>query len=76
MNGILFLQRASRLKLERALKARPKERDKRLKYERNQAIAKAIQDMQSKKDSESSDEGSDEGLDTVVEDSQTLANSG
>ena len=76
LNGIVFLQRASRLKIERALKARPKERDKRLKYERNQAIAKAIQDMQSKKDSESSDEGSDEGLDTVVEDSQTLANSG
>ncbi len=30
LNGIIFLQRASRFKIERALKARPKERKKRL----------------------------------------------
>tara|TARA_B100001939_G_scaffold110876_1_gene95768 strand:+ start:1326 stop:2006 length:681 start_codon:yes stop_codon:yes gene_type:complete len=42
LNGILFLQRASRLKLERALKARPKERKKRLEYEKRAAIAKFI----------------------------------
>ena len=34
LNGILFLQRASKLKLERAMKARPKERRKRLEYEK------------------------------------------
>ena len=42
LGGILFLQRASRLKLERALKARPKERKKRLEYEKRAAIAKFI----------------------------------
>jgi len=42
LSGILFLQRASRLKLERALKARPKERKKRLEYEKRAAIAKFI----------------------------------
>ena len=40
LNGIIFLERASQLKLERALKARPKERRKRIKYEREQAIHK------------------------------------
>ena len=42
LNGIIFLQRASRLKLERALKARPKEQKKRLEYEKRAAIAKFI----------------------------------
>ena len=43
LNGIVFLQRASRLKLDRALKSRPKERAKRIKYEERQAFAKYIQ---------------------------------
>jgi hypothetical protein len=76
LNGIVFLQRASRLKLERALKSRPKERQRRINYERNQAIARAIKDLQSKKDSESTGETSSEGLDTVDERTHTLENSG
>jgi peptide deformylase len=43
LNGIIFLQRASQLKIERALKARPKERKKRIEYEKRQAHAKYIQ---------------------------------
>ena len=35
LNGIIFLQRASRLKIERALKVRAKERTKRIEYEDN-----------------------------------------
>jgi len=46
LNGILFLQRASKFKLERALKARPKEKKKRIEYERRQAIARYIQQQQ------------------------------
>ena len=42
LNGVIFLQRASQLKLERALKARPKERAKRLEYEQRRAIAEAF----------------------------------
>lgn len=76
LNGIVFLQRASRLKLERALKSRPKERQRRIKYERSQAIARAIKDLQSKKDSESTGETSSEGLDNVDEKTHTLENSG
>ena len=40
LNGMIFLERASQLKVERALKARPKERRKRIEYERQQAIRK------------------------------------
>ena len=58
LNGILFLQRASRLKIERALKARPKERKKRLEYERRRAIANYIAE-QSK-----SNEGTDDAVST------------
>ena len=76
LNGIIFLQRASRFKIERALKARPKERRKRLEYERNQAIAKAIRDSQARKDAESVDEGSVQGTDNVDETPQPSANSG
>ena len=43
LNGIIFLQRASQMKVERALKARPKERKKRIEYEKRQALAKYIQ---------------------------------
>ena len=46
LNGILFIQRASRLKLERALKSRPKERKKRLEYEKRIAMAKFIAEQQ------------------------------
>ena len=61
LNGILFLQRASRMKLERALKSRPKERRKRIEYEQRQALARYIQKVQSNKDSEHGDGvGSDE----------------
>jgi peptide deformylase len=43
LNGIIFLQRASQMKVERALKARPKEKRKRIEYEKRQALAKYIQ---------------------------------
>jgi len=56
LNGILFLQRASRLKLERALKARPKEAQKRLQYERQQAFARALYEAQQEKENNESSE--------------------
>ena len=56
LNGIIFLQRASRFKIERALKARPKERKKRLNYERRMEIARQLQSVQSQNDTDS-DEG-------------------
>ena len=58
LNGIIFLQRASRLKIERALKARKKERKKRLDYEQRVAIAKHFQSLQAK-NAESDVEASD-----------------
>ena len=58
LNGILFLQRASKLKLERAMKARPKERRKRLEYEKRVALTRYFQELRAKDDSES-DESSD-----------------
>ena len=48
LNGIIFLQRASRLKIERALKARKKERKKRLDYEQRVALARHFQSLQAK----------------------------
>jgi len=74
LNGVIFLQRASRLKLERALKARPKEERKRLEYEKRMAIARYIQQQQelaesesvsTSDDSTSADEGRSEESDTV-----------
>ena len=56
LNGIIFLQRASKLKLERAIKSRPKERRKRLDYEKRMEIARQLQSLQSQSDSDS-DEG-------------------
>ena len=50
LNGILFLQRASSLKLERALKARPKEKRKRLEHEKRMMIARALQEAQKEKE--------------------------
>ena len=57
LNGIIFLQRASRLKIERALKARPKERQKRINYERRMEIVRQLQSVQSQSDSDSNEEG-------------------
>ena len=57
LNGIVFLQRASRMKLERAIKSRPKERAKRIEYEKRQALARYIQSMQT--------QGSEESNNTV-----------
>ena len=65
LNGIIFLQRASQLKIERALKARPKERAKRLEYETRRAIAEEIARVQSDSDSSSDNERGSEGTDTV-----------
>ena len=48
LNGILFIQRASRLKLERALKARPKERKKRIEYEQRMALARYFAEQKEK----------------------------
>ena len=52
LNGIIFLQRASRFKIERALKARPKERRKRINYEQRMEIARQLQSLQSQSDSD------------------------
>ena len=68
LNGILFLQRASKLKLERALKARPKERKKRLEYERRVALAKYFQELRTKDAEESNDEGEVSGDNSVSQD--------
>ena len=69
LNGILFLQRASKLKLERALKARPKERKKRLEYERRVALAKYFQELRTKDDNESSAGGDLPTTDSVSQES-------
>ena len=60
LNGILFLQRASTLKLERALKARPKEKRKRIEYERQQAFARALYEAQQEKEKNESSESTGE----------------
>ena len=73
LNGIVFLQRASKLKLERALKSRPKERRKRLEYEKRQALAKYIQNVQSTSDSEPSVESGSEGTDILPQNTQAQA---
>jgi len=78
LNGVIFLQRASRLKLERALKARPKVKQKRLQYEAKQAIIEKIQErIREEEQSKAAEEvGSDnaersEQLDTLPQDSST-----
>ena len=68
LNGIIFLQRASRLKIERALKARKKERKKRLDYEQSVAIAKHFQSLQAK-NAESDVEGEVSGDNSVSQES-------
>ena len=73
LNGIVFLQRASKLKLERALKSRPKERRKRIEYEKRQALAKYIQNVQSNPDSKPSVESGSEQSDVLSSDTQAQA---
>jgi len=70
LNGILFLQRASRLKLERALKSRPKEQRKRIEYEKRMAIAKYIQSQSNLGSSEPAVGESVQETDTVVQNTQ------
>ena len=69
LNGILFLQRASRLKLERAQKARVKEKKKRLEYERRVALARYFQELRTKDAEKSDDAGSVSGDDSVAQES-------
>ena len=68
LNGIIFLQRASRFKIERALKARPKERKKRLNYERRMEIVRRLQSMESQADSDT-DTGTVQEPDKVAQQS-------
>jgi hypothetical protein len=70
LNGILFLQRASRLKLERALKVRPKERRKRIEYEQRMAYARAIAERESNQNAEPDNGDGIEESDRVVQESQ------
>ena len=73
MNGIVFLQRASRLKLERALKARPKEKRKRLEYEARLKIVEEIrrraEEAKVHQEEERVDVHSDEEPNTLPQDS-------
>lgn len=69
LNGILFLQRASRLKLERAQKARVKEKKKRLEYEKRVALARYFQELRTKDAEKSDDAGSVSGDDSVAQES-------
>jgi len=66
LNGILFVQRASRLKLERALKSRPKERQKRLEYEQRRAIAEHLKRLSEEK-GESSESTRSTDTDSIPE---------
>ena len=68
LNGIIFLQRASRFKIERALKARPKQRKKRLNYERRMEYARQLQSIQSQADSDT-DTGGVQESDKVAQES-------
>ena len=69
LNGILFLQRASRLKLERAQKARVKEKKKRLEYKKRVALARYFQELRTKDAEKSDDAGSVSGDDSVAQES-------
>jgi len=77
LNGILFLQRASRLKLERALKARPKERKKRIEYEQRMALARYFAEQRENSDESggTGDEGNTEvEVSSTSEDDSRVAN--
>ena len=69
LNVIIFLQRASRLKLERAMKSRVKERKKRLEYERRVALARHFQELQSKNAEKSNDTTDESGDNSVSQES-------
>ena len=69
LNGILFLQRASRLKIERAMKARTKAKKKRIEYEKRVALARYFQELQSKNDSKPDVDGEMSGDDTISQES-------
>jgi len=69
LNGILFLQRASKLKIERALKSRSKVRKKRLEYEKRIELARYFQQLQAKNDSKSDVDGEMSGTDKVSQES-------
>lgn len=77
LNGILFLQRASRLKIERAIKARPKEKKKREEYERRMQIARYLADREqsiadgSSADAESGSESGSEDAVSTTDDTQS-----
>jgi peptide deformylase len=73
LNGIVFLQRASRMKLERALKSRPKEKARRIEYEKRQAIAKYIQSVQSSPPADPSVESGSQGTDILLPNAQAQA---
>ena len=75
LNGILFIQRASRLKLERALKARPKERKKRIEYEQRMALARYFAEQRENSD-ESGGTGDEENTEvsSASEDGSRAAN--
>jgi peptide deformylase len=73
LNGIIFLQRASRLKIERALKVRAKERTKRIEYEKRLAYARAIQELQSEKDSSDDNDGRSEHNNRLLQDTPASA---
>ena len=62
------VSRASRLKIERALKARKKERKKRLDYEQRVQLAKYFKSLQAKNAEESNDEGEVSGDNSVSQD--------
>ena len=69
LNGILFLQRASQMKIERALKSRPKIRKKRLEYEKRVELARYFQRLQTENASKSDVDGEMSGPDTVPQNS-------
>jgi hypothetical protein len=69
LNGILFLQRASQMKIERALKSRSKIKKKRLEYEKRVELARYFQQLQAKNDSKSDVKGEMSGPDKISQES-------
>lgn len=73
LNGIVFLQRASKMKIDRALKSRPKERARRIKYEKRQALAKYIHTIQSEANAKSDIESGSKSIDILPQDAPAQA---
>jgi len=73
LNGIVFLQRASKMKIDRALKSRPKEKSRRINYEKRQALAKYIQSVQSDSVTKSDIESGNKGTDILPQDAPAQA---